>query len=266
MAKVAKAVKNAVFTPSAADVAFTNNTVQSLDGLLARRQQWEATDYKKTNEGLYALLADCLELFNKQFMSADATGQKALRIDLTSKLKAGGVRVQKTSPTLTMFVRYVFGSDRKRAQGYAYVLRAAISNGIAAKDLADYIVAEGGIEEVKRKMVLSEESLAKRVAIESAKDAVKAAVELAVATPLASVPLAGVSGNYAVLLAQPSPDGMVNIVGVLSDVKDTLVDALFAQMAKRKVDDDAATASVGNEASDLLAGMPANTDTLAKQA
>ncbi len=51
MAKANKAA-NSVFTPSAADVAFTNNTVQSLDGLLARRQQWEATDYKKANEGL----------------------------------------------------------------------------------------------------------------------------------------------------------------------------------------------------------------------
>lgn len=265
MAKANKAATS-VFTPSAADVAFTNTTVQSLDGLLARRQQWEATDYKKANEGLYALLAGCLALFNQQFMSADATGQKALRLDLTAKLKAGGVRVQKTSPTLTMFVRYVFGSDRKRAQGYAYVLEAAISNGIAAKDLANYITAEGGIEEVKRKMVMKEETLARRAAVESAKVAVKAAVELALATPLASVPLAGVSGNYAVLLAQPSPDGMVNIVGVLSDVKDTLVDALFAQMAKRKVEYDATDATVANEAPDLLAGTPANAAVLAKQA
>ena len=266
MAKVAKPVKKSVPTPSAADVAFVNTTVQSLDGLLQRRKQWEATDYKKSNDGLYALLADCLELFNKQFMSADATGQKALRIDLIAKLKAGGVKVQKTSPTLTMFVRYVFGSDRKRAQGYAYVLKAAISKGIAAKDLADYIFVEGGIEEVKRKMVLSEKSLAKRVAIETAKDAVKAAVELASVTPLATVPLAGVSGNYAVLLAQPSPDGMVSIVGVLSDVKDMIVEMLFVQMAKRKVEENAVTASVGNEVVDLLAGTPANAGKLAKQA
>ena len=266
MAKVAKAVKNAVFTPSAADVAFTNTTVQSLDGLLARRQQWEATDYKKANDGLYALLADCLELFNKQFMSADATGQKALRLDLTAKLKAGGVKVQKTSPTLTMFVRYVFGSGRKRAQGYAYVLKAAISHGIAAKDLADYIIAEGGIEEIKRKMVMKEETIARRAAVESAKVSVKAAAELASVMPLASVPLAGVSGTYAVLLAQPTPDGMVNIISVLSDVKDTLVETLFAQMAKRKVEEDAADATVINEASDLLAGTSANAAVLAKQA
>ncbi len=266
MAKIANAVKNAVFTPSASDTAFANTSVQSLDGLVARRVQWEATDYKKANEGLYALLADCLALFNEKFMKADATGQKALRIDLTTKLKAGGVKVQKTTPTLTMFVRYVFGSDRKRAHGYSYVLKAAISHGITSNDLADYIVSEGGIEEVKRKMVLDEATMIKRAAVESAKVAVKAAAELASVTPLASVSLAGVSGTYAVLLAQPTPDGMVNIVGVLSDVKETLVETLFVQMAKKKVDDDVETASVSNEASDLMAGIPANDVTLAKQA
>jgi hypothetical protein len=96
--------------------------------------------------------------------------------------------------------------------------------------------------------------------------AVKEAAELASVTPLATVPLAGVSGTYAVLLAQPTPDGMVTIVGVLSDVKDTLVETLFAQMAKKKVDDDAGTTSVTNEAADLMAGVPANAATLAKQA
>lgn len=267
MAKVAKAA-NSVSTPSAADIAFTNATVQSLDGLLARRQQWEATDYKKANDGLYALLADCLALFNQQFMSADATGQKALRIELTAKLKADGVKVQKTTPTLTMFVRYVFGSDRKRAHGYAYVLKAAISHGVAAKDLAGYIVQEGGIEEVKRKMVLSEESLAKRAVLEAAKIAVKSGVEVASTAPLAQVALAGVTGEYAVLIARPTPDGMVSIVGVLSEAKDTLVEALFAQMAKRKVNDDETTAALDKETTDLFGASAeaANAPVVAKQA
>lgn len=268
MANIANAVKNAVFTPSAADLAFANTTVQTLDGLVARRVQWEATDYKKANEGLYALLADCLALFNEKFMKAGTDGQKALRQDLTAKLKAGGVKVQKTTPTLTMFVRYVFGSDRKRAHGYAYVLKAAISRGVDAKDLPAYIVSEGGIEEVKRKMVVKEETLAKRAAVEAAKVEVKKAVEIASAKPLATVTLAGLKGKYAVLLGEPTPDGMVNIVGVLSEVKDTLVEALVAQMAKRKINDDEAAAALDKEATDLLAASAeaANAPALAAQA
>ena len=105
------------------------------------------------------------------------------------------------------------------------------------KNLAERLPSMPRIEEVKRKMVLKEEILARRASIEAAKVAIKAAAERASVTPLASVPLAGISGTYAVLLAQPTPDGMVNIVGVLSDVKDALVETLFAQMAKKKVDE-----------------------------
>ena len=52
-----------VFVPSSENLQFANTIVQSLDGLSVRRQQWEATDYKKANEVLYALLADCLGVY-----------------------------------------------------------------------------------------------------------------------------------------------------------------------------------------------------------
>ncbi len=169
---MANAIK-AVFIPSTDNLNFANTTVQLLDGLVARRKQWEGTDYKKANEGLYSLLAECLSVFTEKFVDANDSSKKTLRDDLSAKLKAGGVKVQRTTPTLTMFVRYVFGSDRKRAQGYAYVLKAEISNDIGASELRNYIVQEGGIEEVKRKMVVKEETLAKRAAVEAAKTAVK---------------------------------------------------------------------------------------------
>jgi hypothetical protein len=268
MAKAAKVVNNQTNIPLAEDAVFTNASVQTLDGLITRRKRWEATDYKKANDGLYALLADCLALFNDKFVGAAEDSKKALRIELTHKLKADGIKVQQTTPTLTMFVRYVFGSDRKRAHGYAYVLKAAISHGVSAKELPDYILREGGIEEVKRKMVVKEETLAKRAVLESAKVAVKSAVESAAVAPLAQIALAGVTGEFAVLLARPTPDGMVNIVGILSKAKDSLVEALVAQMAKHKVDDDAVTAALDKETTDLLAGSAnaANSDALAKQA
>jgi hypothetical protein len=264
----AAVVKSTVFTPSASDILFAKSSVQTLDGLVQRRKQWEATDYKKANEGLYALLADCLGLFNDKFIGASDDCKKALRLDLTAKLKADGVKVQKTTPTLTMFVRFVFGSDRKRAHGYAYVLKAAISHGVSAKDLAAYITAEGGIEEVKRKMVVSEQAQANRATLATAKAAVISAVEQAAVKPLASIAMAGISGKYALLLAQPTPDGMVNIVGVLPEAQDALVDALIAKMAKRKVNDDEAAAALNKESTDLMGASAeaANAPVVAKQA
>ena len=82
----AAVVKSTVFTPSASDILFAKSSVQTLDGLVQRRKQWEATDYKKANEGLYALLADCLGLFNDKFIGASEDSKKALRLDLTAKL------------------------------------------------------------------------------------------------------------------------------------------------------------------------------------
>jgi hypothetical protein len=97
--------------------AFAGSIVQRLDALSAKRDKWESTDYKKANDGRDALLADSLKLYTTEFLTVDDAHRKALREALSTKLKAAGVKVQKNTTTLTMLVRYVFNSDRKRAHG-----------------------------------------------------------------------------------------------------------------------------------------------------
>ncbi len=261
---MSKATK-AVFTPSADNLVYANGIVQSLDALSARRQKWEATDYKKANEGLYALLADCLGVFEGKFVNASESDRRSLRGELCARLKADGVKVQRNTTTLTMFVRFVFSSDRKRAHGYAYVMKAAISHEISAANLPQYIEEQGGIEEIKRKMVVSEAAQEKRVAIEVAATEVKAELEQAAVEPLASIPLAGVSGEYAVLLARPSPDGMVSIVGVLPEINEALFKALLLRMAKLRASAKAADQALNQELGDLL-NIAAHAETFQKAA
>ena len=67
---------------SAKNLAFANTIVQQLDLLSERRKEWEATDYKKANEGLYALLGECLGIFNERFVKGTEADQKALRTSL----------------------------------------------------------------------------------------------------------------------------------------------------------------------------------------
>ena len=246
----------AVFCPTAENLAFANSTVQSLDALCASRVQWEATDYKKANEGLYALLADCLSVFNNKFMKGTDNDRRTLRKELTARLTHDGVKVQRNSTTLTMFVRFVFGSDRKRAHGYTYVMKAALSWGISAEALPAYIAEQGGIEEIKRRMVISEEAQQRRADLEAAKVKVGADVERATIAPIATIALAGVTGEYAVLIAKPTPDGMVNVVGVLSDVNAALYQQLVARIAKTQVTETAANAGLRNEADMLGASVP----------
>jgi hypothetical protein len=154
-----------------------------------------------------------------------------------------------------MFVRFVFGSDRKRAHGYSYVLKAAISHGITADILPAYIVEQGGIEEIKRKMIQSEESKAKQAELAVAKTEVVANIEQAAVNPIAQISLAGVTGTYALLLAKPSPNGVLSIVGVLSEVEEALYNAMLIKMAKRKASVNAESKALNTEASDLLGSV-----------
>jgi hypothetical protein len=224
---------------AAAQVAnqkFANGIVQQLDALFEVRAKWESTDYKKANEGLYNLLSQCLAVFMAEYDPADKKAQQALRAELTNKLTAAGVKVQSNTSTMTMFVRFVFNADRKRAHGYATVLLAAITDGVDAKDLPAYIVAAGGVEEIKRRHVKSEESIAKQEKLDIAKAEVKSEVETAAAvTPLATVEIEGLNGSYALLLVKPKLNGTADVVGTLSDLPDSMVQALIGRIAKVRV-------------------------------
>lgn len=250
MSKKAKAL-------SADNLAFANTIVQQLDVLSVRRKEWEATDYKKANDGLYALLAECLDVFNERFVKGSEDDQIALRRCLMQRLQSDGIRVVKTSATLTMLARFVFNSDRKRAQGYGYVLAAAVSHKVEAAGFAAWVVQQGGLEEIKRLMVKSELARAKQEAVKAATQAVKGELELNALQPLAHVGLDGLKGTYAVLLVKPNVAGGADIVGSLSDVNEALVNALIQRMAKAQVAAAAEKkelgAQVGRESSDLLA-------------
>lgn len=248
----------AVFTPTKENLLYAGGLVTQLDSLVAKRKQWEATDYKKANEGLYSLLASCLDVFNSKFVEASDDNKKTLRTDLTARLQAEGVRVQRNTTTLTMFVRFVFGSDRKRAHGYTYVLKAAISHKVAAADLPSWVIEQGGIEEVRRAMVVSEKAKQRKAELTVAQTQVKASIEQASVAPLAKVPLSGVSGSYALLLAKPEPDGIVSIVGVLSDINEAFYNACIIKMARIKAADNAQTLALSKEGTDLLASKASN--------
>jgi hypothetical protein len=248
----------AVFVPSKENLAFAGGLVSQLDALVVKRKQWEATDYKKANEGLYSLLASCLEVFKSKFVDADDSDKKTLRGDLTARLTADGVRVQRNTTTLTMFVRFVFGSDRKRAHGYAYVLKSAISYDISAASLPSWIVEQGGIEEVRKRMIVSEEAQQRKAELSVAQTQVQASIEQASVVPLAKVSLPGVSGSYALLLAKPEPDGVVSIVGYLSDINEAFYNACIIKMARAKAADNAQTLALSKEGTDLLANTASN--------
>jgi len=224
----------------------------------------EKTDYKKANDGLYALLAECLDVFNARFVQGSEDDKIALRRTLMQRLQADGIRVVKTSTTLTMLARFVFNSDRKRAQGYGYVLAAAVSHKVQAADFPAWVVKQGGLEEIKRVMVKKPEAIAKQEAVKTATATVKSNLEDKALKPLAHVRLDGLEGTYAVLLVKPSVKGGADIVGALSNANEALVNALIQRMAKAQVEaaevNKEMLQQVTSESTDLLA--PANDELL----
>jgi len=247
---------------------FVNGIVQQLDALSKTRENWEATDYKKANQGLYQLLSECLAVFSTQYVKADKAAQNALRKELTNKLTATGVRVLTTSSTLTMFVRFVFNTDRNRAHGYANVLLAAIEAGIDATGLPDFIIKEGGIEEIKRRQVKSATAIANQVKLDAAKADVKLEVEMASAmTPLATVAIDDLTGSYALMLVKPKFDGTADVVATLSDLPDALVNSLIGRMAKARVQETLKAEAVAKADQDILAAsLSASNDAQMKEA
>jgi hypothetical protein len=245
-------------TPTAENMVFASSIVQQLDVLAVRRKEWETTDYKKANDGLYTLLAECLNVYQARFVKGSLADQKALRVSLVQRLQADRVRVVKTTTTLTMLARFVFNSDRKRAHGYGYVLAAAVSQGVQSKDFAIWVAEQGGIEEIKRLMVKKAEAIVRQQAVQAATVVVSDEVATNAIRPLAHVELHGLTGTYALLLAKPNVAGGVDIVGTLSEVDEALFKALIVRMAKKQVAaaevDKELGRQVSQEHSDMLSG------------
>lgn len=219
------------FVPSSANVAFANTAIAALEAISTQRELWEKTTFKTANETLYALLADTLGIYNQRFVNADKADMRVLRIELTAKLKAANVRVVKSTTTLAMLVRFVFMSDRKRALRYAYVLQAAVIDGIAADGLAAYIDNAGGIEEIVKKVQRKPETVKKHAALELAKEQVNETVAFNYEHVTDSLPYKA-TGTLAVLLVRPNADGTVSVVGSLDDISEGMLNSITMAMAK----------------------------------
>jgi len=265
MAKTSQVVseaKSTVFVPTASNVKFSRLIVKSLDELSKERKAWEATAYKKSTDGLYSLLGKSLDLFDARFMQGTNDDRKTLRLELIARLTADNIRVQRNSTTLTLFIRFVFGSDRRRAHGYQYVLKAAISHGIGASDLAEWLRQQGGIEEVRRKTIVSEEALKNLADREVSLNKVKANAERAVHNPLATVKISpnGKLGEFAVMLGKPDEQGLISIIAVLHNATTKVVGSLMKHISKEHLDNESENAAIAAEMKGLKPSKKAAND------
>lgn len=119
-----------------------------IEQLVNEREVWEQGVMRTSNEQLYALLEKCYALYG-EICVGDANAVK-LRDALNDFVNMKGYAFLKSTHTLTKIVKCVFGVDRRRVSVYSLVLREALAQKIAAKDLAAFISKCGGVEEVRR--------------------------------------------------------------------------------------------------------------------
>ena len=139
-------------------VSFTSdsNTVVDLNTIVAERKAWEGNAYRTSNQQLYAILAKCLCYYNQ--LSASTKKSDALRVSYDAFVAANNIKFKDSTKLVNRVVKCAFYEtsldrdaqrDRRRISAYSIVLRRAVDDQVAPIDLAAWIDANGGIEQVR---------------------------------------------------------------------------------------------------------------------
>ena len=191
----------------------TNDTTNYVSKLVKSRVSWENNAYRKSNEQLYALLAECFSMYTAMCLDNDRA--KQLRKDLNDYIESNKLTFKKSTHTLVRIVRCVFGeADKRRISTYGIVLRSAFSQQIESAKLVDFIKQYGGVQEIKlaKTNTLSVKAKA-QVAVSSLDTEVIAEIEnKAVATKLDASKI----GQRVIFIAKQLANGKFVINGAVN--------------------------------------------------
>ncbi len=135
-------------TAEAPTSKFVTGIRERLSGLAEDAANWEATAYASANEGLYALMQRCYELYKELTNTADVN-LKYKKQGLAEHLSANGMESYNDKPLPQRIIRCVFGDrDRRRISTYNVVLRVIVAEQWAVADVPAGIAARGGVQEM----------------------------------------------------------------------------------------------------------------------
>jgi hypothetical protein len=181
---------------SSKTVLSAQSIVDKADALVKQRENFEQNEYTRSNQRLYEILAQVLEMYEQASVSKTTLAETVKQFK--AKLEVSKVRVQTNTLALTLFVRYVFRTDRQRSMNYSRTLQAALQQGIGAKQLAQFIEDCGGVEQCKKQFTKSGAVVAKETDIANNMTLVDETLANAVLNPLATFKVANsfVSETY----------------------------------------------------------------------
>jgi hypothetical protein len=219
--------KKAASSAQASASTIGSNLLKKLE---SKRQEWEITAYRTSNQQLYAILAECLDY--GQPLEFGQAKQRAKELDVF--LSERGYVVKKESPLMTRIVKAVFGNvDRRRISTYSLVLRSAQAESIKPAGLADWIEQRGGIQEIK--LTRSSSYVSPKQKAERAKSQLEDLPNLAeVKAKLVRFADADFIGTECVLLAEQQADGSFHIKALTRSATavNAALAALYAEQMK----------------------------------
>lgn len=226
---------NSVPKNDAAQQQLTPATViDRADALFKDRERFEGAELARSNKALYKLLTQVYELF--EAARADIKCLKAAVKTMSEKLKERGVKIQSNTPALTVFVRYVFNSDRKRAYAYTQTLMAAIQKEVKPAGLASFIESQNGVEECRKQFIKKDETVAKEEALKVAStdvcDTLKSMCAVATVTlPQASVAFSD-GAEFAFIVARSLGNGEFELLRAVPRSTKAMHSSAVKELAK----------------------------------
>ena len=192
--------------------------VNKADSLVKTREDWQQNEYARSNARLYEILADVLRMYE------EVKDDKQLRAETVKQMKqqlqAAGMRVQTNTLAITLFVRYVFRTERQRAMNYSRTLQAALAEGVTAEQFAQFVEDSGGVEECKKQYTKSEKVVAKEQAIADAMTLVEEQLAGSETKPLATFKTSpafveGLQDGYVFVMAKADSSGVVKALATV---------------------------------------------------
>ena len=215
-------------TPSPATV------IDRADALFKERERFEGAELARSNKALYKLLMQVYELF--EAARADVKCLKAAVKTMSEKLKERGVKIQSNTPALTVFVRYVFNSDRKRAYAYTQTLMAAIQQEVKPAGLATFIESQNGVEECRKQLIKKDETVTKEAALKAAGADVSNQLKSMRAVTTVSLPSASVSfsdgAEFAFIVARSLGNGEFELLRAVPHSTKAMHSSAVKELAK----------------------------------
>jgi hypothetical protein len=115
-----------------------------IDSLTTKRETWENGTYKASNEELYVLLDECVDLFK------EVRAHRSLVKKLNLILEERDIMMRSNTSLATKIVRLIFGDCGKRAYTYARVLIVAAEQKGELQSMKSFVAEAGGIEEIRK--------------------------------------------------------------------------------------------------------------------